>query len=174
MGRLAEGPAPGGRAVQRGGGAQEGEEAAEGVSKRERGLDGVGWRGRGLKVGLTSMGDNRLTVLPLTHTCQAGWGRGTDPLSCLPSQASTNERSGLWEAAFFPHPRLCLRLSLPPSPSLSTGVLIGSGCPPDLKLCLPVSVRRLWAPKCALSAPAPLHPQGWETKAPAPCCAAGL
>lgn len=48
------------------------------------------------------MGYNGLTVLPPTHTCQAGWGRETDPLNCLPSQASTNERTELWEAAFPP------------------------------------------------------------------------
>lgn len=111
------------------------------------------------------MGDNRLAVLPPTHTCQAGWGRETDPLSCLPSQASTNERSGLWEAAFPPK-------AVPeavPSPQpliIYWGCSLAQAAPLICSCaCLPaVAVRRLWAPECALSAPGSLHPQGWGDK----------
>ena len=121
------------------------------------------------------MGDNGLTVLPPTHTCQAGWGRETDPLSCLPSQASTNERSELWEAAFPPQ-------AVPeavPSPQpliIYWGCSLAQAAPPYLQLCLPVAVRRrLWTPKCVLSAPAPLLPQGWGDKGScSPLCSSAL
>lgn len=127
-------------------------------------MDGWGlWEG-GFRVGLTLTGDNRLAILPPTHTCQAGWGRETDPLSCLPSQASTNELSGLWEAAFPPQ-AVPEAVPSPTAPHYLLGVLAGSGCPPYLLLCLPAAVRRrLWAPKCVLSAPGSLHPQGWGDK----------
>lgn len=47
------------------------------------------------------------------------------------------------------------------------GVFIGSGSPPYLQLCLLVAVRRrLWVPKCALSAPSSLLPGTEEIKAP--------
>lgn len=73
----------GGGQRREGVGLGKGKEATEGVSERERGLLGGGGSGRGLegeglRVGLTSMG---LTVLPPTHTCQAGWGRGLTHLA---------------------------------------------------------------------------------------------
>lgn len=117
------------------------------------------------RVGPASTGDNRLAILPPTHTCQAGWGRETDPLSCLPSQASTNERSGLWEAAFPPPQAVPEAVPSPTAPHYLLGVLTGSVCPPYLQLCLPAAARRrLRAPKYALSAPGSLHPQGWGDK----------
>lgn len=56
MGRLTEGPAPGGRAAQRVGGALEWEKGPEGVSERKKGLWRVGWRGRGLEEGVDGKG----------------------------------------------------------------------------------------------------------------------
>lgn len=77
-----------GRRPQRG--SQGGKGDSEGVRgwalREERGPV----RGRGLKEGLegeetrrgpTSVGDNRLTILPPTHTCQEGWGRGLTHLA---------------------------------------------------------------------------------------------
>ena len=56
MGRLTEGPAPGGGVAQKVGGALEREKATEGVLERERRLWRVGWRGRGLGEGVDGKG----------------------------------------------------------------------------------------------------------------------
>lgn len=138
-------------------------------------MEGWGFGEGGFRVGPTLTGDNRLAILPPTHTCQAGWRRETDPLSCLPSQASTNECSGLWEAAF-PPPRLCLRLSLPPQP-----LIIYWGCCwlrlPPLSAAVPArgSEEKALGPKMCPLCPGLPTPAGLgRQRLPAPCCAARL
>lgn len=152
---------------------EKGCQRGKGGSKGER-LEGWGFFGEeGFRGGPTLMGDNRLAVLPPTHTCQAGWGRETDPLSCLPSQASTNERSGLWEAAFPPK-------AVPEAVPSPQPLIIYWGCSlarlPPLSAAVPAcrrgSEKTLGPRMCPLCPGLPTPPGLGRQRLPAPCCAA--